>query len=112
MRALLHQATFVQHEDQVGREDGAQAMGNDQAAAPFHHPLQRLLDQRLALGIEVAGRLIQNEHAGILEDHAGDGHPLLLAARQPVAPLANDGVVPLGQASDEIVDIGSAASRL
>ena len=42
--------------------------------------------------------------AGVLEQHAGDGQPLLLAARQAVAPLADDGVVALGQGGDEVVD--------
>src|SRR5690606_39768180 len=35
--------------------------------------------------------------------------PLLLPPAQPVAALAHDGVIPIGQPQDEVVDVGGAA---
>ena len=42
--------------------------------------------------------------AGVLQQHPGDRDALLLAARQPVAALADDRVVAVGQRRDEVVD--------
>ena len=44
------------------------------------------------------------EDPRVLEQHAGDGDALLLAARQLVAALADDRVVALGQLGDPVVD--------
>ena len=48
----------------------------------------------------------------VLQQHPGDGQALLLAARQAVAPLADDGVVAVGQGGDDVVDAGRPAGRL
>ena len=34
--------------------------------------------------VEVAGRLVEQEHFGVVQQHAGDAQPLLHAARQAV----------------------------
>ena len=65
---------------------------------PSHQPLQRGLDQPLAHGVEGGGRLVEDEDPRILEQHPRDRDPLLLAARQLVAALADDRVVALGAA--------------
>src|SRR5581483_4813624 len=53
----LDEATPVEDEDHVGGEDRAQAVRDDQARAALHRALQRRLDQRLRLRVEVGGRL-------------------------------------------------------
>ena len=50
--------------------------------------------------------------ARVLEDHPGDRQPLLLAAGQPVAALADDRVVALVEAHDPVVDVRGARRRL
>jgi hypothetical protein len=35
-----------------------------------------------SLGVERAGRLVEQQHLGLQRDGAGDAHALLLAARQ------------------------------
>ena len=55
------------------------------------------LDEPLADRVERAGRLVEDEDARVLEQHAGQRDALLLAARQLVAALADDRVVALGQ---------------
>ena len=66
----------------------------------------------LVLGVEVAGGLVEDHDAGVLQQHAGDGQALLLAARQAVAALADQGVEPVGQGGDHVVDPGGPAGRL
>ena len=111
MGAALDDPAAVHHQDQVGGQDGAQAVGDDDAGAPGHDALERVLDQRFGLAVQVAGGLVQHQDARVLEDHAGQGDALLLAAAQAVAALADDGVVAVGQLGDEVVDVGGPARR-
>ena len=62
---------------------------------PAARRLHRLLHRALALGVERAGRLVEEEHRGVAQDGAGDGQPLALAAGQHHAALADVGVVAL-----------------
>jgi hypothetical protein len=61
----------------------------------------------LALCIQVAGGLVQNEDLGRCKDRPCNGQALLLAARELDATLADIRLVPLGQLHDELVGIGS-----
>ncbi len=54
----------------------------------------------LGLGVEVRRRLVEDHDRRLLEQHACDREPLLLAARHAVAALADDRVVAVGQALD------------
>ena len=47
------------------------------------------LDGHLGLRVEMRRRLVQHHDVGRLQEQPGDGDPLLLAARQPVAPIAD-----------------------
>jgi len=60
----------------------------------------------LLVGLHVHGRegVVKNLDGRVLHQHAGNGHPLLLAAGNGHAPLANGGVVPLGKALDGVVN--------
>ena len=49
-------------------------------------------------------RLIEDHDRRILQQHAGDGEPLLFATGESVAALADDGVVPLGEFGDHVMD--------
>jgi len=69
------------------------------------------LDQLLGDGVEVAAGLVQDQDAGVFEDHPSDRDALLLAAGQTVSPLADYGVVPVGQRADELVQVGSGGGR-
>ena len=84
-------------EDLVGGLDRRQAVGDDQRRAARQRLGQRLLDEQLGLGVEVGGGLVEDDDGRALEQDPGDGQPLLLAAREPVAALADEGVVALGQ---------------
>ena len=55
-------------------------------------------------GVERRGRLVEDQDPRVLQQDAGDRDPLLLAARQLVAALADDRVVAIGQLGDPVVD--------
>ncbi len=82
-------------------------MGDDQRGAPGEGGGQRLLHGGLGLGVEVGGGLVEHHDLGRLEQQAGDGQPLLLAAGQPVAAVADHGVEAVGQRVDHGGDLGA-----
>ena len=105
MSADLDDAAAIEHDDPIGLADGRQAVGDDQARPPDEQAIERRLDQRLVGGVERARRLVEDEDLRVLEQRARDREPLLLAARQAIAALADDGLVSVGQAGDEVVDL-------
>ena len=70
-----------------------------------------VLDDALALVVERAGRLVEDQDARVGDQRARDGDALALAARQARAALADDGVVALGQLEDEFVRAGELRRR-
>ena len=56
--------------------------------APRHQPLERELHHPLALGVERARRLVEQQDRAVGEDRARDREPLPLPAGQPHAALA------------------------
>ena len=106
MGALGGDATVVDHDDLVGPQDGADALGDDEAGAIFHDHLQGVLDLRLGLDIDRAGAVVQDQDPGLEQQGAGDGDALLLPAGEVDAALFDVGVVALGQLQDELVGLG------
>ena len=65
------------------------------------------LDNQLDLdGLDRRPRFIENQHRRILEQCAGDGQALALAAGQQRAVLADQGVQPLRELLDELQGVG------
>src|SRR6185369_384524 len=104
--APLDDAAVVNDDDQVGVADGAEAMGDDEAGAPTHEGAEGLLDEVLALGVEVAGCLIENQNARVGKKSAGDGDALLLAAGKADSALPDKGVVAAFELLDEAIGVG------
>ena len=72
---------------------------------------QRILHLTLRYGIERARGLVEDEDARIGQDGSGDCQPLSFAAREPVAALAGERVVPVRQRGDGVVNLRPARSR-
>ena len=104
--AHLMDALVLDHEDGVGPAHHGQPVGDDEGGAVFHEPLQTFHDQRLGLGVQGRGGLVQDEDRRVLEQGPGYGQTLALAAGQVGALFAQDGVVAAGQAFDELMGIG------
>ena len=64
---------------------------------------QRALHQHFRFGIQVRSGFVQNQDGRVLQQRAGDGDALPLAAAQLHAALADHGVVSLRHALDEFV---------
>ena len=77
---------------------------------PAHEPVERLLDQRLALRVHRRQRLVQHQDRRVAQQRAGDGDALALAAREPHAALADHRLVALRQARDELVALAARAA--
>ena len=106
MAAGLHHPAAFQHHDPVGVDYAGQPVRDDHGGAPLHELAQGLVDHRLALGVDARQCLVQHQDRRVLEDGAGDGDALALAAREAHAALAHHGVVAFRQSGDELVDVG------
>src|SRR5689334_1044305 len=65
--AVLDDASGLQRDDAIGSTHRRQAMGDDEDGTSGRDPLHVLLDGALALVIEGAGRLVENENTGIAD---------------------------------------------
>uniref|UniRef100_A0A0B7K5W6 Uncharacterized protein n=1 Tax=Bionectria ochroleuca TaxID=29856 RepID=A0A0B7K5W6_BIOOC len=101
VRAPLDDGPLVHDEDLVGGDDGRQPVGDDEHGAALAQLPQRRLDEGLGLGVDGAGGLVEDEDGRALEEGAGDGDALDLAARQLDAVLADGGAVALGEGVEE-----------
>ena len=116
MRALLDDAALLEHDQAVERRDGREPVRDGDHGLALHQRRERLLDRRLDLRVERRGRLVEDQDRRVLEDHAGDGDALALAAGELDAALADMGVVAAPAAmvlelQDEVVRVGERAPR-
>ena len=74
---------------------------------PRMNVLQHLLDRLLALQVDLAGGLVEDQDGRVAEDRPGQGDSLPLAAGEPAAQRPGHGLVAVGQiALDEAVGVG------
>ena len=106
MVAGLHHRPVAEHKNPVGADHAGQPVRQDQRGAPHHQPVQRLLDDRLVLGIDRGQRLIQHQHRRIPQQRPGDRQTLPLSAGQAGATLADHRLIAVGQGADEAMRIG------
>ena len=109
VRALGDDAPLVEHDDARHPLDGGQAMRDDERgasalAAAGHEIGEPALHEPLVLGVERAGRFVEQQHRGVAQHGARDRQPLPLAARKRDATLAHARLVTLRQALHEFVN--------
>src|SRR4051794_20081556 len=80
--AALDDSAALDDDDEVGAQDRGQAVRDRDRRAPLHDALDSDLDQPLGHGVEGRRRLVKNEDARVLEQHARERDALLLAARE------------------------------
>ena len=88
------------------RRAGPVPHANSRAA--FHQFVQRGLHGAFGFGVERAGGFVEDENRRVLQNRAGDGEPLALAAGERHAFFADDGVKTVRLFHDEIVGVGMA----
>jgi hypothetical protein len=103
MGAVLDQAAALERDDAIRRPHGREPVRDDEDGARLGDLHHVLLNDALALVVEGAGRLVEDQDARIGDERAGNGDALALAARERRAALADDGVVALAQLEDEFV---------
>src|SRR5216684_5735238 len=101
--AVLDQAAALDGDDAIGKPQRGEPMGNDKHRSTAGDLRHVLLNDPLALIIESARRLVEDEDARVGNQRTGDGDALPLAAGQAAAALAHDRVVAFGQFEDEVV---------
>ncbi len=106
VRAALGDATGLDHQDLVGVHDRRQPVGDDDGRAALQRCGQGGLNIGLRGRVEVRGRLVEDHDPRLGEQESGDRQPLALAAREPVAALADDRPEPVGQRPDQIGKVG------
>src|SRR5438105_15890849 len=90
MASLFDDAPGIERDDAVGALDGRQPVRDDEAGAPAHQRLERLLHEALAFGVERGRRLVEDQYRRVLVDRACDRHALALAARELAAVVPDD----------------------
>src|SRR5262249_11740965 len=81
MAAILHDAARVDGDDPVGVPHGRESMSDDEDGAALGDLLHVLLNHPLALIIERARRLVEDQDPGVGDQSTRDGDPLLLTPR-------------------------------
>jgi hypothetical protein len=66
MVSLLDNPATIEDHQPVSPPNGAETMCDNERRAPDQQSAQRVLDEPLALGIEAAGCLVEDEDEGVL----------------------------------------------
>jgi hypothetical protein len=103
--SLLRYAAVLDHIDVIRLIDKARAVARQDGGSAGHQPIQRGDDQRLAVGLDTARWLVEQQDVGVGQKRAGDADALLLPAGKTNAALADVGVVAARELHDELVGI-------
>ena len=95
----------------VGMHDGRQPVRDHDGGAALAQLGDGVLDVALGFGVERGGRLVEQDDRRVLDQRAGDGDALALAAGQLHAVFADLGVVAVREAGDEVVRVRGLARR-
>src|SRR5215211_5393924 len=71
MRAALDYPPMIEYQNQISRQNRAQAMGDYDAGSPGYHSLERILNQTLRFTIEMTRRFILSRHFLISDRDSG-----------------------------------------
>ena len=112
MVAPLGHRAVLQQDDLVGVHHRAQAVRDHDGDGIRQTAVvaggQVLQDPPLGAGVHGTEAVVQDPDRGILVDHAGNGHALLLTAGEPHAALADLGGVAFGELRHVLVHRGDA----
>jgi hypothetical protein len=90
MGAAFDDFAVAQDEDEVGVADGAEAMGDDEAGAAGHEPVQGLLDETFGRGVDAGGGFVEDQDRAVFEERAGDADALFFADAEFDAAFADE----------------------
>ena len=102
----FHDHAAADDQDLIRRQNGGQAVGDQDTGPGLDQGLDGLLDLLLGYGIQGRSGFVEDQQGGILEQDPGDGNTLLLAAGQLEAPVAYHGIQTLFLGRDKVINIG------
>src|SRR5207237_4511980 len=106
VRADVVNAAALEDEDRIRIHQRGEAVRDNNQGAALRDAQQVGVDDRLAVRIERARRLIEDQDARITDQRAGDRETLPLAARQVCRALLDKGLIAARQALDELLGAG------
>src|SRR5205807_1570003 len=106
VRADFGDLAVLQDHQPRGVTQRAQAMRDREGRAAPDQPRDGVLNLPLGVRIDGGSGLVEDQDTRIVQDRAGDAHPLPLAAAKRLAALADLRVVAVGLLDDEIVRVG------
>ena len=112
MRAGRDDFAVIENDDRRGVADRGKTVRDDQDGFADDELLERELDGGLAVAVEGAGGLVEDENGGVAEEGAGEGEALFLSARETRAAFADEGFVASGKTEDKLVRVGGAGGGL
>ena len=84
----VQDASCFHDHDPVGFQDGAEPVSDGQRRTLMPEVAQRLVDLRLAVGIDLAGCFVKDQQRRFSQDRARNGDALRLPPREAGASLA------------------------
>src|SRR5947209_10708968 len=104
MGSTLYNAPFLQHQYLIGVLDGAQARSDHKCRAALHDCIQGLLNEILCLHVNARSRVIEYEYVGVEQQCTCYRDSLFLTTRERHAAFSDPRVVPIRQATSEIME--------
>ena len=95
MVSALTDYSFVQNKNLIRMYNRRYTMRNDNYRLVFHQSVQRPMNLFLIVCIQTGSGFIQQDDRCILDEGAGNGDSLLLAAGERIAAFAHHGLLPL-----------------
>lgn len=103
---LFHHAPFVEDDDVVGVNDGAQAVGYDEDGLAAVEGTEIFHNDALVVGIEAVGGFVEENELRVFVDGAGDEDPLSLSGTHTAALHADFRVVAERQRFHKFLHVG------
>ena len=103
MAAQFNDFSLIEHDNHVCVQNRRKPVRDANRRAAFHQFVERGLHGAFGFGVERAGGFVENENRRILQNGAGDGEALALAAGKRNAFFADDGVETFRFLGDEFV---------
>src|SRR2546429_5302271 len=103
MCAPLDHLPFPEDKDPGSLSDRDEVVRNDDRRPPAHQTTQWLEDPLAGLGVEVGGRLVQDEDGRVANHRPRNGDPLALTAGEAPALLADHRGIPVAEPRDELM---------
>ena len=103
MSSLFGDTPFFENDNLVSLEDGVETMRDGDDRSPFHQLAGGFFEQGFGFRVEAGGGFIHDEDGRIFEEGARKGESLCLSAGEARSAFADDGLIFLRQAFDEVM---------